>query len=220
MARAPDSNSRYRHVDFGKKPKLDRLRTDQVIWGIIAANVAVFVAWQRPELLMFMAKHFLVSVESVTNQRIWTLLTSEFSHRDAMHLFFNMFGLYVFGRPIGQVRGPWEVLQVYVVGAILASVAHVMFTGWFGDGVPALGASGAIMALAAYFGAMYPDRTLIVLFFPMPAAAAVALFILVDVFGLATPGSPIAHAAHLGGAAYGLAYYQLVVEPQLRGRGR
>lgn len=202
-------------IDWGKLWRLDRLRTDQVIWALIGLNVLVFIGWQTPDLQPFMLQHFLLSSDAINEWRLWTLVTSELSHYDATHLLFNMFGLYVFGRAIGQVRGASEVLQLYLFGALCASAAHVLFMALSPNPVPALGASGAVMAMAAYFGGMFPDRTLVVGFLvPMPAAIAVALFILIDVFGLAVmqDKSPIAHAAHLGGAAYGLLYYQFGVE--------
>lgn len=217
MANQPDPRPRPPSIDWGKLWRDDRLRTDQVIWGLIAINVVVYVLWQVPELWSFMRAQFEVSLESVSHLRVWTMLTSEFSHMEPMHLLFNMFGLWVFGRPIGQIRGAREVLQVYVVGAIVASFAHVLFTAVVGQDVRALGASGAVMALAAYYGGMFPDRTLLVGFiFPMPAALAVALFILADVFGMMSSQSTIAHAAHLGGAAYGLLHYQLFVQDRKR----
>jgi len=189
------------------------MRTDQVIWTLIALNVAVFIGWQSPALRGFMQEHFAVSAEAVLSLRLWTLITAEFSHFDTMHLLFNMWGLYLFGRSIGQVRGAVEVLQVFLTGALLASVAHVVFSLAIGTSVPAIGASGGVMALAAYYGGMFPDRTLLLFFVvPVPAALAVALFILVDVFGLLWPGSPVAHAAHLGGAAYGLLHFQLYAQ--------
>lgn len=215
MARASNRRGAPGNVDWGRKWRNDRQSTDQVIGALIALNVLVFVGWQTFDLRPFMAQHFLVSADAVAEYRVWTLLTSEFSHADATHLIFNMFGLWVFGRAIGQVRGASEVLRLYLFGAVIASAAHVLFLLFSGDNTPALGASGAVMAMAAYYGGMFPDRTLLVGFIlPLPAAAAVALFILIDVFGLAIlqDKSPIAHAAHLGGAAFGLLYYQFGVE--------
>jgi len=215
---ARHSEPRPRSLDWGQRWRTDRLRTDQVIWAIIAVNVVVFIGWQDPSLRGFMYDHFTVSIESVLSLRIWTLLTAELSHYDTWHLVFNMWGLYLFGRTIGQARGAMEVLQIFLTGATLASVAHVAFSLGLGTSAPAIGASGGVMALAAYYGGMFPDRTLLLFFVvPVPAALAVALFILADVFGLLWPGSPVAHAAHLGGAAYGLLHYQLFVQgPQNR----
>lgn len=212
MASSRNREPRARSVDWGKQGRQNILWTDRVIWGLIAANVVVFIAWQRPETIRFVAEHFRVSLESFENLRLWTLVTSAFSHRDVGHFAFNMFALYVFGRPIGQVRGAREVLEVYLSGAVVASLGHVAFSAFTGITAPALGASGAVMALAAYFGAMFPDRTMLLGFFlPMPAAVVVSIYILIDIFGLGNANSTVGHAAHLGGAVYGLLYYQFGV---------
>ena len=60
-------------------------------------NIAVFVAWNQVGVaqLPLMADHFIVSTESLSSGRMWTLVTTYFSHADATHLLFNMFGLYV-----------------------------------------------------------------------------------------------------------------------------
>jgi membrane associated rhomboid family serine protease len=67
------------------------------------------------------------------------------------------------------------------------------------------------MAIAVMFAALFPDRTLLLQFFiPVPAAVAVGGYILLDVLGLVGGGSlggNVAHAAHLAGAAYGLAWW-------------
>ncbi len=212
MASGPDP--RRQSVDWGKRWRNDRLYTDQVFWGLVAVNVIVYVMWQLDELFPFMLTHFRVSLAGVLDGRVWTLLSAAFSHREPWHLLFNLFGIYVFGRAIGEVRGARELLLVYVAGALVASVAHVLFSALVPElARPALGASGGVMALAAYFGGMFPDRTLLVGFLiPMPAALAVGLFILLDIFMLGSTNSTVAHAAHLGGAAYGLLHYQLFVQ--------
>jgi len=196
----------------------DPVRT---VWGLITVNVLVFVAWHALGRagFDFMAAHFMVSVESVTSLRLWTLLTSAFSHVDAGHLLFNMLALYVFGRPVAEALGARALLHLYVAGALVASLGHVLFGLVGGSPNPALGASGAVMAIAVVFAALFPRATLLVNFFvPLRAPVAVALYVAIDLFGLiggfGGAGGGVAHAAHLGGALYGLVYYLV------RSRGR
>lgn len=203
------------------RPPWDPQRT---IWAFIAVNVAVFVAWHSVGRggLDFMAAHFLVSVESVLSLRLWTLLTSAFSHMDAAHLLVNMLAIYVFGRPVAETLGSRALLHLYVAGALLASVGHVVFGLVTGSTTPALGASGAAMAIAVVFAALFPKAKLLLNFFiPVPAAVAVLLYIAIDLAGLVGVGrGGIAHAAHLGGAVYGLAYFLVVVRPRWSRRRR
>lgn len=205
------------HVDWGRWVKRDEERAQQLLIGLIVINVLVFVAWSQSRgsiLAGLMQQHFLVSVESIAHFRIWTLLTSEFSHYSATHLLFNLLGLWVFGRDVGRMLGSRAVLHLYLAGAIAASVGHVLYGVVTGDPSPALGASGAVMAFAVVFAAMFPNRTLMINFFiPVPAGIAVGIYILLDVAGaFGIGGGGVANAAHLGGAAYGLAYWYLRVK--------
>lgn len=203
--------------------RLPRTRTSNappILIVLIAVNVAVFLAWHTlrdgSEPSTFMIDHFLVSLHAVDGEhgfRYWTLLTSAFSHIDAAHLVFNLLSLWVFGRDVAAVLGAGRFLHLYVVGGILASFGHVLFQGLTGAVEPALGASGSIMAIAVVFAAMFPQRRLLLQFLiPVPAALAVALYVLLDLIGAVSgSGTHIAHAAHLGGAAYGLFYWLVYV---------
>ena len=56
------------------------------------------------------------------------------------------------------------------------------------------------------------------MFVPMPAIAAVGLFVSYDLYmALTNPQRKIASAGHLGGAAFGLWYYLARIRPIIRG---
>jgi membrane associated rhomboid family serine protease len=197
------------NVDWGRHVREDAERSQQVLYGLIAVNVVVFAMWHSsPMIQVLMRDHFLVSFESVANLRVWTLITSAFSHHDPWHLLFNMLALYVFGRDVGLALGWKTLLNLYLVGGVVASAGHVLYSIATGDPSPALGASGAVMAISVMYAALFPNRTLLLQFFiPVPAAVAVGMYIVLDVFGMVGGGGGVAHAAHLGGAAYGLAWW-------------
>ena len=184
--------------------------------------------WQPQEMVAgmpigpssFMEDHFLVSLNAVLSLRVWTLITSCFSHQDFNHFLFNMFAFYVFGRSVGEVVGSRGLVHVYLVGGLLASLGHVAFQIITGSNVPALGASGSVMAFAVVYGATFPKRKLYLYFaIPVPAIILVVGFVVMDLMGVLGVGkSNIAHAAHLGGAFYGLAYWAFVVRRRLKGR--
>jgi len=201
---------------FRPDPKWDR-----ILWILIALNVAVFILWHQVGTsrsgLRFMMDHFLVSGANVADGRVWTLLTSCFSHRDATHLLVNMLVLWVFGRDILGIIGPAQFIRLYIVGGILASIGHVAISMMTLDPSPALGASGSVMAIAVIFASLFPRRTLLLNFFiPVPAALAVAGYIALDVFGAFQGSTGIAHGAHLGGAAYGGWFWWRVLRPALK----
>jgi membrane associated rhomboid family serine protease len=167
-----------------------------------------------------MNAHFLVSLEAMLGGRVWTLLTSAFSHQLPVHLGVNMFMLWMFGRDVHRVTGALGFLHLYVVGALLASLGHVAYSLLSGSPTPALGASGSVMAITVVFAALYPRRTLLVGFFiPVPASLAVVAFVVLDVMGVfGGTTDNVAHAAHLGGAAYGLLYWLVLLRRRRRPR--
>jgi len=198
--------------------------TPAVVWWLLGINVAVYIAWQMairqgPDsgAVQFMSAQFLVSTEAMVHGRVWTLITSTFSHIAPMHLFVNMLALWVFGRDVAKVTKIFGFVQLYLVGGLIASLGHVAFSLISGQLNPALGASGSVMAIAVVYAALFPKRILLLNFFiPVPAALAVGVFILLDlagVFGGVNPG--VAHAAHLGGALYGLIYWAIRVRPKV-----
>ena len=200
-----------------KKPSLLSHYNPQVLWVLMGLNVLVYVAWQLADrngselAFKILGENFLVSAPHLFSGRVWTLLTSEFSHIEPRHLLFNMIGLWVFGQAVHQVVRDVLMVHLYVVGAILASLAHVAYGLITGDATPALGASGAVMTFAVVYACLFPKRTLLVFFvIPMPAWVAVLLFLGIDLLGVAgTLNDRVAHMAHLGGAAYGLAFWAL-----------
>lgn len=162
----------------------------------------------------FMLSNFLVSWEGLNDGRIWTLITSVFSHNMLFHIFINMYVLYGFGSVIEQVLGSKRFLNLYLISGIAGSLGH-SFTSHLllhNSALPALGASGAVSGILVFFSFLYPSQ-MIFLFglIPLPAMLATILFIGSDLWGLIAQyrGSeiPIGYGAHLGGAAVGALYY-------------
>ena len=91
----------------------------------MVANTAVYLAWQEPENFKTMRTHFLVSESSLANGYWHTALTAAFSHNSFNHLFGNMFTLYFFGRDVALTCGGAYLLNLYLVGGVVSSLAHV-----------------------------------------------------------------------------------------------
>jgi membrane associated rhomboid family serine protease len=53
------------------------------------------------------------------------LITHMFSHGGPMHLFFNMFGLFMFGPPLEDLWGPKKFLFFYLVAGFGAAAVHL-----------------------------------------------------------------------------------------------
>lgn len=89
------------------------------------------------------------------NHEWWRIITSMFFHGSIIHLFCNMYSLYVIGNELETVIGKWKYLVVYLLSGIISSLLSGVINGEY---IYSLGASGAIFGLMAsllYFGNHY-----------------------------------------------------------------
>lgn len=133
----------------------------------------------------------------------WQLITYMFLHGGMMHIFFNLFVLWMFGMQIENLWGTKRFVIYYFVTGIGAGLLHLLLAA---GGVPTVGASGAVFGVLLAFGMMFPNREIMLIFLPIPIKAKyfvvmIGTFeLLAGVSGLQTG---IAHFAHLGGLVIG-----------------
>ncbi|KAI3658217.1 hypothetical protein MP638_006348 [Amoeboaphelidium occidentale] len=176
---------------------------------MISVNVAVFLLWQVPPMFRLMDEFFINRfITRYTPSPSITLLTSVFSHKDFMHLGFNMFGLWSFGpAAIALMGSPYHFLSFYISSGVFSSLCSRYLRGFSYGG--SLGASGALFSIVAYLAVNRPDMKLSLIFLPMfpfsigEGLSALALF---DLFCILTGRFVFDHIAHLGGVAFGLMY--------------
>ena len=178
---------------------------------LLGLNLLIFFLWQMfngdDQLLR---DHFEVSRQGVVgHHRIHTLFTYALSHQDPVHLFFNMLFLWWFGKELEEsIYGPRTYLFLYFFGAAVAGLAHIVAVPF----APALGASGAVMAVVVVCAFLFPDRPVYLLWgaVPVPLKWLVIAYVVFDLTPvLRREQTGIANAAHLGGAAAGAAFYLL-----------
>jgi membrane associated rhomboid family serine protease len=132
---------------------------------------------------------------------LWQVLSYAFLHSGVTHLFFNMFGLWMFGSELEHLWGPRRYLQFLLAGVLTAAAAQLVITYLSGSPVPTVGASGGLFALLLAFGMLFPNRTIMPLFPPIPMKAKTFVLVfggLELLLGL-SGASGVAHFAHLGG---------------------
>jgi membrane associated rhomboid family serine protease len=183
---------------------------------LIILNIIVWLMWQvLPS--GFMRSQFTVSWSGVFEQGyVWTLVTSAFSHMGMWHILWNMLLLHWFGPGLEHIYGRKNFLVLYLYAAVVGSLAHTAYEHGWGWGAPALGASGAVMAVVVVYAIFYPhQKILFMLMIPCPLWALACLKLAGDLAGVVGPADGIAHGAHLGGAAAGLGfkYFDLRVFP-------
>lgn len=165
----------------------------------------------------------------------WTLITVMFLHGSLFHLFANMITLYFFGSPLEKLVGGKEFLKFYFGAGIAASIGFVALKnllvllhgtalqcivpgscgGTLGILVPAVGASGAVVATFAAVSMVYPDAEVLLYFvFPMKIKTALYAFaglevilIVTKILGYQVPVfGAFASSAHLTGLLVGVWY--------------
>jgi membrane associated rhomboid family serine protease len=123
-----------------------------------------------------------------------------------------MIFLYWLGSDVAEIYGVRRFLLLYAGGAVACAVAYAA-TGYAAGvtDVPAIGASGAIMAVAVVGAHLFPGRTVLFMFvLPLPLWILVALYVGLDLYyPLAGLRPWLSSAGHLGGALFGLLFYRL-----------
>jgi membrane associated rhomboid family serine protease len=132
---------------------------------------------------------------------LWQPISYAFLHGDMLHLFFNMLGLWMFGSELERLWGQRRYWQFLLASLLAAAAVQLLFTWAIGSRVPTVGASGALYGLLLAFGMLFPNRTIMPLFPPIPMKARtfVIVFGVLELVLGVTGGGGIAHFAHLGG---------------------
>lgn len=156
------------------------------------------------------------------NFKVWQIFTYMFLHsgHGMMHIFSNMFALFIFGPAIEMYMGSKKFLKYYIIcgiGAALINMGvdyYLFFQGPQSEAAlrflaikSMLGASGAIFGILVAFAMLFPNIEMMLIFLPIPIKAKYfvgmyAIFEFVQGFKGAATG--IAHWAHLGGLITGI----------------
>lgn len=163
-----------------------------VTYTLIAICVAV---WGMQMLLgnSFTYRWLYAPVATVTEP--WRMLTAAFLHSQSspLHILFNMYTLWVFGKELEYVLGRSRFFWLYLISAFGGSVGVLLLSD---PTTPVLGASGALFGLmAAYF--------VIVRSLGGNTAQMAGLIAINLVSGFLLPG--VAWQAHVGGLITGAA---------------
>ncbi len=141
----------------------------------------------------------------------WQLATYAFLHGSVMHLFFNMFGLWMFGADLERLWGAKRYVQLYIASVLTAGLSQLLVSLLLGSFGVTVGASGGLFGLLLGYGMMFPNRQVMLLIPPIPMKAKVFVAVygaLELFFGVWQPTGGVAHFAHLGGMLGGFLMIQ------------
>lgn len=149
----------------------------------------------------------------------WRLLSYGLIHADGMHLFFNMFTMFFFGRVmeplLTRMIGPLGLPLLYL-GGMVVSILPSYLKHQDDPSYRSLGASGAVSAVLFAFILVAPGSMIYVFFIPMPALIYGVLYLAYTWYMDRQSRDNVNHSAHLWGAGFGLLFMALL-EPRLLG---
>lgn len=196
----------YRGDAVGFRPRLEK----SAVTVLIALNIACFLAnlvFSTDANPDWLARLMEASGQSLKSpMRWWQLLSYGFAHADVMHLFLNMFTLWMFGREVEGSVGKREFLAFFLVSIVSGGLWWAAKPYWFGQEMDArvLGASGGCSAVLLLFILQNPTRT-VIFFVPMPAWVLGIVIVLFDLLGRS--GRAVAVDVHMVGFACAAIYH-------------
>ncbi|KAL1132154.1 hypothetical protein AAG570_010111 [Ranatra chinensis] len=184
----------------------NELSEGQRIFGSLCfANVLVFLAWRIPSFKPSMIKYFCSNPAS--SVLCWPMVLSTFSHYSTFHIFANMYVLHSFSTGTVISMGKEQFLGFYMAAGVISSFASYAHKVLLNRPCLSLGASGAIMGVLGYTCTRYPDLEVSIIFLPFitfKAVSAIKAIIALDAMGIVLGWKFFDHAAHLGGAMFGV----------------
>jgi membrane associated rhomboid family serine protease len=180
-----------------------------IVTSLIWANVIVFA------LQMFVhgfTGMLALGPEALRQFQLWRLGTYMFAHGGFGHIFANMWGLYLFGRPLEARLGGTRFLHLYLTSGLIGGLVWLFFN-WSNPYAWVIGASGAMFGVMMAAAMMFPNERILLLIPPIPMRLKtfVAIYAGIEILmelGQATGtfNDRIAHLAHLGGLLGGFLY--------------
>ena len=203
---------------FQRRPT-DNSAIPTVIFALLVANGLLFAAQQLQ--FEFLLYNFALWPAGSPRPEFhfWQLLSYGFLHGNLNHIFFNMFGLWMFGRDIERMMGARRFLIYYLTCVIGAGIVQLLVAGTQGGIYPTIGASGGVFGILLAFAMAFPNRVIMLLFPPIPMKAKyfVLMYGLLELYlGLSGRAPGVANFAHLGGMFFGfmlIQYWRKVRRP-------
>lgn len=208
-----------------------RRKNPKILTSIIILNIMVYIITSFGNFFIESSGYWInifgfIPALIGDYKNIYRILTSMFVHADIFHILFNMYYLYLFGRPIIEVLGGSRFLILYLFSGIMASIYHTAFSyigGLTSYVIPAIGASGAISGILGAYLLMYPGTHLILyspyIIFPFPLRFRVKAeyyllfwFTMQVLYGYMKIAGTVAVFAHAGGFLGGISILPLTIK--------
>lgn len=203
-------------------------RTPVINYILIAVNILVFVLQvmsgsSQDSVVYQFAVIPINYFNGINPGDVFDIFSSMFMHAGLAHIGGNMLYLWIFGDNVEDAMGHGRYLFFYLVGGVVASLAHILTNP--GSQIPTVGASGAIAAVLGAYLVLYPRSRVVTLVFlgyfirltMIPAVVVLGFWFVLQLFeGVLTLGAAdvggVAFWAHIGGFLAGLVLAKLLAK--------
>ncbi len=203
-------------LNMGTNNLTDQFKSANILVKIIAINAILFLLVRLSAFFIqtspaVVTKWFVLPEEIGTFiTQPWSIITYSFLHFGFLHVFFNMYILYWFGKIVLNLFDEKRFLTIYLLGAIcgglLYMLAYNLFPVFIGTNGYLLGASAAVRAIMIFIAAYTPNTEVMIFRFRIKLWHIGLTVIILDLVQIPTSGNAGGLIAHLGGALFGYLY--------------
>ena len=186
--------------------------TSYTVIIVVITSLISFIAFNNHKLMDTLI--FWPPAVSMRHQ-YWRFITCGLIHADFMHLLFNMFTLYFFGKALENLYmgelglQQYYFLILYILALIFANIpTYIKRKDDYN--YRSLGASGAVCAVVFASILIRPWAEIWLYGIRMPALIYAVLFMVYSVYMSRRGGDNVNHDAHIWGAIFGVVFTGLV----------
>lgn len=150
---------------------------DSIIAPLIWANIIIYILQEVSNYSGHYLSEWLClsgPYLHLPRPHVWRLGSYMFAHASPLHILMNMWGLYIFGKPLEERIGAGRFLNLYLFSGFIGGLAWVTFN--WNNPTPVIGASGAVCGVVVAVAMVFPNARVGVIL-PLIVLAVVSLFV-------------------------------------------
>jgi len=196
-------------------------QTPEVIKNLMIANGLVYIAQLAGPRVLGLDVTGLGVVQPYAvwhDFELWRMFTYMWLHspNSIFHIAFNMFSLWMFGSPVALLWGEQRFIRYYMLcgvgaGFLIASLPSLAAMLGIASASSevfgyTLGASGAVMGVLLAYSFSWPDRTIMLIFPPIPIKSIYLIPLIFMMEWMSSGSGNVSHTGHLAGVLVGWIY--------------